>query len=317
MLYLDDKCIREIGMNWIECINVIHTAVQIWANGEYAQPIKPYLRYNDMHNRIIAMPAYAGGTIQAAGIKWIASFPDNILQGIPRAHSVVILNDVNNGIPQVIINTPLLSVIRTVAVTGLAIRKYDQLCNKNRYNIGIIGFGPIGRHHLLMCRHLFGDKINKLMVHDIRKIENIEQLQNMEIVKSWTNIVEESDIVITCTVADSPYINCPPKKGSLHVNVSLRDYHVNMMQYFTGNIVVDDWDEVCRENTDIERMAFEKGLKKEDTISLADFICNYSSVQYHCDKAMMINPMGMALFDISMAQYYATLAKNRGIGLNI
>lgn len=55
------------------------------ANNEFAQPIKPYLRYNNLKNRIIAMPAYAGGECDMAGIKWIASYPDNINQ-IGRAH---------------------------------------------------------------------------------------------------------------------------------------------------------------------------------------------------------------------------------------
>lgn len=45
------------------------------------------------------MPAFVGGEINASGIKWIASFPDNIHKGKKRANCVVILNSVQTGEP--------------------------------------------------------------------------------------------------------------------------------------------------------------------------------------------------------------------------
>jgi len=317
MLYLDDDNIGTLGINWQECIDAIYTTIQILAKKDVVQPIKPYLRYKNNQNRIIAMPAYVGGRIQSVGIKWIASFPENIKRGIPRAHSVVILNNIDNGVPETILNAPLLSIIRTASVTGMTIQKYDILRKKDSYTIGIIGFGPIGYHHALMCRDLLSDKVSKLMIYDIRDVSIPKDFQNIEIVKSWLNIIEESDIVVTCTVSEKPYINYAPRKGSLHINVSLRDYDVEMMQYFLGNIVVDDWDEVCRENTDIEKMALEKNLKKEDTVSLAEFILNEHICLRNRDEAIMINPMGMAIFDISMAQYYTKKARQQKIGLEL
>ena len=90
MLYLNDRDIQAVGLDWPALLDALEAAVHIADTGEYAQPIKPYLRYGDPRNRIIAMPAYIGGTVHAAGIKWIASFPDNIHHGQPRAHSVMV-----------------------------------------------------------------------------------------------------------------------------------------------------------------------------------------------------------------------------------
>ena len=77
MLFLCDRDLVELRYQWIDVINVIREAVECIAIGDFAQPIKPYLRFGNRANRIIAMPAYIGGRVNKAGIKWISSFPEN------------------------------------------------------------------------------------------------------------------------------------------------------------------------------------------------------------------------------------------------
>ena len=144
MYYLNSKSVSSIERNWLELAKVIEKAIHSIGDSDYAQPIKPYLRYRDMKNRIIAMPAFVGGAVNFSGIKWIASFPDNIQKGIKRAHSVSILNEADSGIPLCTINTPIISGIRTAAVTGLIIDKFLQLHpDKTDMVVGMTGFGQL------------------------------------------------------------------------------------------------------------------------------------------------------------------------------
>src|SRR5437868_6909463 len=126
MLYLNEQDIANLTPPWKLAIEIIEQAVEVWSKGDYAQPTKPYLRYNNLENRHIAMPAFLGGAFQTAGLKWIASFPKNIEQKIPRAHSLTILNNSNTGKPSAIINSSLISGIRTAAVSGLLIRLFTE-----------------------------------------------------------------------------------------------------------------------------------------------------------------------------------------------
>jgi 2,3-diaminopropionate biosynthesis protein SbnB len=306
MLLLDENDIQDIGINWNQNLLIVKEAVNCLDDEDFAQPVKPYLRYRDLKNRIIAMPAFVGGNINMAGIKWIASFPDNIKKGIPRAHSVVILNNADTGEPLAIICTPLLSIIRTASVSGLVIKSYNDNCELRNIKIGIIGFGPIGQYHLQMCLALLGDRISEVLVYDILPVHESTYHKNklVKVVDCWEDAYIDSDIMITCTVSSQPYIDKAPKKGSLHLNVSLRDYKTSTYKWFKGCMIVDSWEEVCRENTDIERMHLEMGLAKEHTKSLVDVVKNNCFNSIDRDSATMFNPMGMAVFDVAFGSFY-------------
>jgi len=318
MIYLNEKDLKKIGIDWNETIKVIEDAVICLDKKDFSQPIKPYLRYGDLKNRIIAMPAYVGGDFNAAGIKWIASFPDNIKRGIARANSVVVLNNANTGEPTAVINTALLSIIRTASVSGLMTKYFDKTRSLKDFNLGIVGFGPIGQYHLKMFMDLFGDRIKKVFLYDIRPIDkeliDCKHKDKIIITNNWEDVYSDSDIFVTCTVSKDRYINKEPKKGSLQLNVSLRDYKLEAFEYLKNNIVVDNWDEVCRENTDIEMMHKEKGLEKKKVKDITDVVCRNFMETTEKGSAVMFNPMGMGIFDIAIGQYYYGQAKEKKIG---
>ncbi|WP_026477958.1 ornithine cyclodeaminase [Alkaliphilus transvaalensis] len=318
MLYLNESDINNLGITWNELVTVIEKSVACMAVNDFAQPIKPYLRYRDLKNRIIAMPAFIGGEIEMSGIKWIASFPDNIKNNLPRAHSVVILNNASTGEPLSIINTALLSILRTSAVSGALIKAYDNTRTLKGIKIGIVGWGPIGQYHFKMVNDLLGDKIEKVYIYDIKPLgENVidsSLKDKIEIVDSWEKTYIDADIFMTCTVSKEPYIDLPPKKGSLQLNVSLRDYKTDILDYVKNALIVDDWDEVCREKTDIEHMHIEKGLKQEDSKSIIDVVCNDFLTTLKEEDVIMFNPMGMATFDIALGGFFYNKAKEMNIG---
>jgi len=321
MRYLNSKDIDILGKNWPTLVSVIEQAVLTLGGEDFSQPIKPYLRFRERKNRIIAMPAYVGGNIDVAGIKWIASFPDNIKKGVARAQSVTILNSTDTGEPFCIINTALISAIRTAAVSGLVMVKYLEARGlKKKLKIGINGFGPIGQLHLEMVKSLLGPNLEDVCIHDIRPLD-LSLLPNpvgdkLRLSESYEDAFEDADIFITATVSSEPYIAVKPKAGSLHLNVSLRDYRSGFRQY-VDKMIVDNWEEVCRENTDIERMYLQEGLKKEDTIDIVGFIKQFGPGYLKEDEVVMFNPMGMAVFDMAIAKHYYHLSEQENIGCEL
>ena len=318
MLYLDEKDIENIGIEWINTISVIEETVKYLYENETVQPIKPYLRYKNIQNRIIAMPAYVGGKINRAGIKWIASFPENICKGLPRAHSVTILNQADSGVPISVINTAMVSIIRTVSVSGLIIKQYIKHRKHKNISIGIIGFGPTGQYHLKMCIELLENYISKIFIYDLNGIENLQLstdiIDKIVIVDNWQDVYTNSDILITCTTSKSRYIDIKPNQGSLLLNVSLRDYKTNVYPFVKDSIIVDDWSEVCRENTDIEMFHKECGLNAKSCKTITEIICEDELKRYPAETPIMFNPMGMAVFDIAIASYFYDIAMENDRG---
>jgi N-[(2S)-2-amino-2-carboxyethyl]-L-glutamate dehydrogenase len=315
--YLNEKDLRDVGLNWNDTIDAIEDAVVCLDMKDFAQPVKPYLRYRNPANRIIAMPAFVGGKVNLSGIKWIASFPGNIDNAIPRAHAVVILNKAETGEPLSIINTALLSIIRTSSVSGLMIRYFLKARPMEKINLAIIGWGPIGRHHFQMATSVMGGKLDKIFLYDLREIDKDEidspYKDKVVVVDSWQEAYTDTDIFITCTVSKAPYVDLPPKTGSLQLNCSLRDYKVDILDY-TKAIIVDDWEECCREKTDLEMMHLNRGLMAQDTKSIADVVVHNCMADYPAEEAVMFNPMGMAVFDIAIGKYYLEKAREMGLG---
>lgn len=321
MLYLDEKDLSPFVDAWDDTIAVIDAAVACLAGGDFAQPVKPYLRYRNPKNRIIAMPAFVGGDCNAAGLKWIASFPGNLERGLPRAHSVLVLNDADTGAPTCIINGALLSVLRTAGVSGYVLKKWLAR-RAGPLRVGMTGFGPIGRHHARMVSSLLGDRLEEIVVHDLRAPSREEVSacaggRPARAVGSWQEAYDGADVFMTCTVSSDRYIDRAPRPGSLHLNVSLRDYMPVTFPHFQGGIVVDDWDEVARENTDIEAFQKSHGLAREGTICLAELALSglpSSADGGRLDGVVMFNPMGMAVFDVALGAHFLARARTAHLG---
>jgi len=319
MIYLNNKNVHELNSDWNNNVQVIADATSCLISKDMAQPIKPYLRYGNVANRIIAMPAFVGGKINKSGIKWISSFPDNINKGIDRAHSVITLNEAETGIPVGVINSGGLSAIRTASVSGFIIKEFLEQRKLKNLKIGIIGFGPIGQTHLKMCKALLGENIDRVLLYDLKGVnrELIDEDLNQKVteVSTWEEAYSDADIFITCTVSKERYIDKQPKAGSLHLNVSLRDYKSDVFTWFEKAMIVDNWEEVCRENTDIEMFYRTKGLQKQDVIEMHELLNKDYFASIDNDQAVMFNPMGMAIFDIALADNYLKLALNKSVGV--
>jgi 2,3-diaminopropionate biosynthesis protein SbnB len=318
MIYLSDEQLDTLNISWNQIIEALEQATELFQKNDYVQPVKPYLRYKNLQNRIIAMPSYLGGNINKAGIKWIASFPGNLDRGIPRAHAVTILNNADTGVPMCIINSIKTSIFRTSGVSGVIIKQYLKLRDRNKrlYNVGIVGFGPIGKAHLKMLCELHFDIIDHIKIYDIRAVDlsgiSEKYRHKIFIYKNWKDVYTNTDIFITCTVSKERYISVVPKPGSLHLNISLRDYYPETMQYM-NKIIVDDWDEVNRENTDIHNMRLRIGLKKESVTSLKDTPLNDIITNLKETDTVMFNPMGLSVFDIAIANLFYNKALLNGV----
>ncbi len=101
----------------------------------------------EQRNHLNLMPGYVGGRFNAAGLKAIASFPRNPFKhGLPRASALITLQDVELGLPRVVMDGTLISAMRTGAVSGVGAR---YLAREDVTSVGLIGAGVQSRTQLM------------------------------------------------------------------------------------------------------------------------------------------------------------------------
>lgn len=128
ILYLSKSDIAQLGGDSSDLyVTAVSRALELHAKGDFVQPLKPYLRVNEANghiaDRIIAMPAYVGGEAPVSGLKWIGSKHDNpSKRGLERASGLIILNDPVSNYPIAVMETSLISAMRTAAVTVIGAR---------------------------------------------------------------------------------------------------------------------------------------------------------------------------------------------------
>ena len=305
MIYIEDEQAKELLKDSFEgIISQLEQVVVLKKENKICQPLKPYLKFPEEQNRIIAMPAYVGGNINVCGIKWISSFPSNIYSNNRRANCVTVVNSTETGEPLCIINSPELSIYRTASVSGMILKKYFADNDYKQVKVGIIGYGPIGKKHEEMCYILFKEKIEKIYLYDLRDIDTYNE--KSYVCNSWEEVYEQSDILITCTTACKPYLNRTPRKGKLTMNVSLRDFDINYINVNDTTMLIDDWCEINREKTNIEQLFQSGKIQENDCIDIYDYLyCE--KINY--EKALFFNPMGLAIFDVVVGKYMYEKAK--------
>ncbi|QPS99417.1 2,3-diaminopropionate biosynthesis protein SbnB [Staphylococcus equorum] len=326
MLYLNRSDIEQAGGNHSTVyVNALTEALKAHANQDFVQPLKPYLRGNGTEghiaDRIIAMPSHIGGQDPVSGIKWIGSKHDNPSERkIERASGVIILNDPETNYPIAVMEASLISSMRTAAVSVIAAQK---LAKKGFEALTIIGCGLIGDRQLQSMLEQF-DHIKQVYVFDqfekasANFIEKwAEARPDIHFVQATTakEAVENGEVVITCTVTDKPYIEYDwIQKGTFISNISIMDIKKDVFTQ-ADKVLVDDWSQANREKKTINQLVLEGRFSREALhAELGELLTGAKPGRENDDEIILLNPMGMAIEDISSAYYIYKEAKQQQIG---
>ena len=200
----------------------------------------------ELHGRIMAMPAWVGGEWDVAGLKWIPSVPANLGRGLPRANAIVLLSDRETGLPVAVLDGTVISAMRTGAVTGVAIR---HLARPAARTAGLLGAGVLTRTQLMaLAATRPGLEIARVYDPNVARTEALlaELAPTLPfpvaVAHSEREACEGADIIIPSTLAVTPTIAKEwVPAGGLVVLVSSLDGPEDLHEV-TDLLVVDDRD---------------------------------------------------------------------------
>ncbi len=198
ILYLSQADVTKVNLDMATVIKLLETAFREKGAGKVEMPPKPGI--HTMPDAFIhAMPAFIP-SLNSAGIKWVSGYPGNQKRGLPYITGLLILNDVETGIPYSVMDCAWITAYRTGAASALAAR---YLARPESKVAGILACGVQGRTNLEALKVLFPiDKVYAYDIHTERVKEYVKEMSaklGLEIieVKEPKQAVVESELVVT------------------------------------------------------------------------------------------------------------------------
>ena len=198
ILYLSKADVEAVNLPMKTIIELLEKAFLDKGHGKVQIPPKPGI--HTMPDAFIhAMPAYIP-SMRSAGIKWVSGYPENFKRDLPYITGLLILNDVETGIPYAVMDCTWITAKRTGAASALA-AKY--LARPQSEVAGILACGVQGRTNLEALACLF--PIKRAYAFDImpavqeKYVAEMKAKFNFEIigVKDPKQAVVESDLVVS------------------------------------------------------------------------------------------------------------------------
>jgi len=317
MLILNQKEIWS-ALTFEEALNAMEEAFKLFEAGDFHMPDRMHAHHRD--NTLLLMPCF---TDQFFGTKLVSVNPENPKRNLPSIYGSMILNDGKSGEALALMNGAALTAFRTGAVGGIGI-KYTT--PENADSVGIIGTGVQG-----FTQALFACKvrpIKKLYVFDtqlekanafITKLQI--ELPEVEINTCTSNreLVEKSQIIITATTSKQAVIpdDAELLKGKHFIGIG--SYKPDMHEFparlypLLDKLYVDT--PFAKEETGDVATALKETLIDDSQVTPISKLVTLGKPTN--ENTSLFKSVGMALFDVVMAQKIYTRALELNIGSQV
>ena len=299
-----------------EISQVVRAAYLAHESGETVNPNSYFLRFPDKPSaRIIALPARLGGEHDVAGIKWIASFPENVERNVPRASAVLLLNDYATGYPFACLEASQISAARTAASCVLGAAALHGSTRAAR--VAVVGAGVIARTILDFFAAERWD-IGAFTVYD-RVPGYADRLARHSretlgtpatVADSLAGAVRGADLVVLATTAAAPHLTDPGllSPGQTVLNISLRDISPEII--LASHNVVDDIDHCLTADTSPHLAEQACGHREFICGTLAQVLLD--KVRFDDDRPRILSPFGLGVLDLAVGSHVYRRAVESG-----
>ncbi|WP_044480109.1 ornithine cyclodeaminase family protein [Paenibacillus antibioticophila] len=262
-----------------------------------------------------SLPGYLAGE-QVAGIKWTTHVPKASRQG-SYTNPVIVLNDMQSGVPTALVEGQLISGLRTAGVSSTALK---YLADAEVRSVLICGSGFQAAHQLagllpflpqLREVHFWSRHQEHAQAIHERFAEQLKQRSIAGILHpTLPDRLDFAQIVMGVTSAAEPYLKaehfCP---GHFYVHIGMNDIEAAAIQSF-DHIVCDDFRAGVKTSSQSLFRLARTDASIEEKVTLLETLLPQdkgeravamSPIKQNKQQKLMFNGFGLPIFDLALA----------------
>jgi len=316
-LYLSRSDVERVALPMSAILSALEEMFREKGEGRTEMPPKP-----GIHTRqdafIHAMPAYIPKS-GAAGMKWVAGYPENQKKGLPYISGLLVLNDPDTGLPLAVMDCTWITAMRTGAATAVA-AKY--LARPESSTVGILACGVQGRSNLLALHEVF--RLKRVVAYDVKRDVaerfarelGAELALSIEVVDTPRAAVSGLDLVVT----SGPILKHPqPAIAAGWLAPGAFASAVDFDSYFQG-AALREMDVIATD--DVPQMEYYRGVGYfQETprahAELGELVCGKKPGRTDARQRTCAINLGIALDDMATAILIYRRACALGIGMRL
>ena len=287
--------------------------------------VPPIMRVDitENHGEVDVKTAYIAG-MDSFAIKIASGFHDNRLKGLPTGSGMMVLISAETGIPiAVLLDNGYLTDVRTGMAGAVAAK---HLAKDKIVTAGVIGSGSQARYQMEALK-LVRD-YQRIFVYDIipEEVElYVEEMSNklaVEVIQAEDaeTVVRESEIVVTATPSQKPYLEADWVHPGLHITCMGSDAEHKQELYadvFTQADLV-----VCDRKAQVFRLgelhhAKDAGIitREDQVLELGDLTSGMHPGRQDNTQVTICDLTGVGVQDTQIARLAYAKANQKGLGL--
>ena len=313
-VHMDDLALDEVAEGFSQL-----------AKGGVTVPPIMRIDIGEHHGEVDVKTAYIAGKDSFA-IKIASGFHDNRLKGLPTGSGMMVLISAETGIPKaVLLDNGYLTEVRTGLAGAIAAK---HLARKRIATAGVIGSGSQARYQMKALQLV--RNYDRMLVYgiipeevDLYVIEMKDEL-GVEVIPAGDaeTVVRESEIVVTATPSQQPYLKADWLHPGLHITCMGSDAEHKQELYpdvFAHADLV-----ACDRRAQVFRLgelhhAKTAGIITSDdqVIELGDLTAGSHPGRQDEDQVTICDLTGVGVQDTQIARYAYASASRKGLGLAI
>lgn len=314
LLYLSRADVEAVALDIGTIIDLLETAFREKGLGRVEMPPKPGI-HTQPDAFLHAMPAYIPA-LRSAGIKWVGGYPANQDRGLPYITGLLVLNDVETGLPYAVMDCTWITAYRTAAATALAAQ---YLARSDSHTAAILACGVQGRSNLEALASRFA--ISRVLAYDTRRdvqerfAADMHDRFGFEVVGVTTP--KEAVVAAELVVTSGPILKHPTpaieagwlQPGSFASAVDFDSYWTKAALAEFDKIATDDHVQFHY----YRQIGYFRGTPAPYA-DLGEIVAGQKAGRERAQERTLAINLGLALDDMAVAPEVYRRAKARGLG---